>query len=140
MRLRSRAAAGLLAGTLVIFGLTMIRGSVATAAQAVPGHTRLVPATPRTDVARILNGDIVDIEVIGTRVYIAGTFTSISNPNGTVVAQRWLAAYNIDTGVVDPTFRPTFDGNVNALERSPDGASLLEAGSFNPVRGTTKRD
>ena len=139
MRLRSRVTAGLLAGTLVIFGLTLIRGSVATAAQAVPGHTRLVPTTPRNNVARIMNGDILDIEVIGTRVYIAGTFTSIQNPNGTNVAQRWLAAYNIDTGVVDATFRPTFDGNVNAIERSPDGASLFVAGSFNTVGGVTKR-
>ncbi|WP_229402669.1 hypothetical protein [Micromonospora okii] len=106
---------------------------------APPGHTGLVPTTPRSDVPRINDGEITDIEVIGNRVFIAGSFTGIANVGGTTLAQRSLAAYNIDTGLVDTTFRPTFDGAVEAVEASPDGSSLYVAGSFNTVGGLTKR-
>ncbi|MCW3814461.1 delta-60 repeat domain-containing protein [Micromonospora sp. DR5-3] len=113
--------------------------TVALAAQPVPGDTRLVPSTPRTDVPRITNGEITDIALIGNRVFIAGTFTSIANVGGTAVAQRSLASYNIDTGKIDMGFRPTFDGSVEAVEASPDGSSLYVAGSFNTVGGVAKR-
>ncbi|MEV1142822.1 hypothetical protein [Micromonospora sp. NPDC049799] len=116
-----------------------LASTVALAAQAVPGHTGLVPTAPRTDVPRITNGEITDIEVIGNRVFIAGSFTSIANVGATPIAQRYLASYNIDTGKVDTGFRPTFDGAVAAVEASPDGASLYVAGSFNTVGGVTKR-
>jgi hypothetical protein len=113
--------------------------TVAIAAEPVPGHTRLVPSTPRTDVPRITNGEIWDIELVGSRVFIAGSFTSIANVGATPVAQRSLASYNIDTGKIDTGFRPTFDGSVEAVEASPDGSSLYVAGSFNTVGGVTKR-
>ncbi|MEH1016285.1 hypothetical protein V6U90_24660 [Micromonospora sp. CPCC 206060] len=109
------------------------------AAQAVPGHTRLVPSTPRNDVPRITDGEITDIEVIGNRVFVAGSFTSIANVGATPVAQRSLASYDIDTGRIDTGFTPTFDGSVEAIEASPDGSSLYVAGSFNTVGGVTKR-
>ena len=44
-----------------------------------PGHTALVPETPRTDMPKISNGEIWDIEVVGSRVFIAGSFTTIQN-------------------------------------------------------------
>ncbi|MGV9804645.1 Ig-like domain-containing protein [Micromonospora chersina] len=113
--------------------------TVATAAQVVPGDTRLVPSVPRTDTPRITNGEIKDLEVIGNRVFIAGTFTSIANVGGTSIAQKSLASYNLDTGKVDTGFKPTFDGSVEAVEASPDGLSLYVAGSFNTVGGVTKR-
>ncbi|WP_320066098.1 Ig-like domain-containing protein [Micromonospora sp. RTGN7] len=111
----------------------------ALATQPAPGHTRLVPSTPRNDVPRITDGEITDIELIGNRVFIAGSFTSIANVGATPLAQPALAAYNIDTGLVDTAFRPTFDGSVEAVEASPDGSALYVAGSFNTVGGLTKR-
>jgi large repetitive protein len=114
----------------------------AAALQPVPGHTALVPQTPRTDVARITNGEIWDIEVSGTRVFIAGSFTSIADAAGntTPLAQASLAAYDINTGKIDRTFRPTFGGGgVTAVEASPDGTKLYVAGSFNTVGGVSKK-
>ncbi|MFF5074895.1 Ig-like domain-containing protein [Micromonospora olivasterospora] len=109
------------------------------AAQAVPGHSGLVSSTPRNDVPRITDGEITDIEVIGSRVFVAGSFTSIANVGETPLAQPSLASYNIDTGRIDTSFRPTFDGSVEAVEASPDGSALYVAGSFNTVGGLTKR-
>ena len=118
----------------------------ATYAEPLPGHTRLVPETPRTDMPKISTGDINDIEVVGSRVYVAGTFPSIANQrtdNTTSYNQRYLAAYDLNTGLVDASFNPTFDGNagfsVDAVEASPDGTRLYVAGGFNTVNGVAKK-
>jgi hypothetical protein len=140
MHVRKRTVAAVLAGALTVFGVVVVATQNATAAQPRPGHTRLVPDTPRTDVPIISNGEITDLEVIGNRVFIAGSFTSIANPGGgTPIAQRYLAAYNLDTRRVDTTFRPTFDGAVAAVKAAPNGSALFVAGSFNTISGVTKR-
>ncbi|WP_089155555.1 Ig-like domain-containing protein [Micromonospora sp. NBS 11-29] len=148
MRVWSRAAAVFAAGAVVVAGVPAFAGAareagitrtVAAGAQAAAGDTRLMPTTPRTDTPRITGGEITDIEVIGNRVFIAGTFTSIANVGGTAVAQPSLASYNLDTGKVDTAFRPDIEGAVAAVEASPDGSSLYIAGTFNTVNGVTKR-
>ena len=114
-----------------------------TASPGAPNHTALVPETPRTDMPRISNGEIWDIEVVGTRVFIAGSFTTIQNRrsnNTTTYTQRGLASYNLTTGLVDTGFRPTFGtGNVDAIEASPDGTKLYVAGNFSSIKGVTRR-
>ena len=68
-----------------------------------------MPDTPRTNQPTITDGEIWDIEVVGNIAYVAGTFTSIRQPNnGATIAQPTLAAYNWSTGQVLTTFRPTF--------------------------------
>ena len=114
-----------------------------TAGPARPGHTALVPETPRTDMPKISNGEIWDIEVVGTRVFIAGSFTTIQNQrsnNTTTYTQRGLASYNLTTGLVDTGFRPTFGtGGVDAIEASPDGTKLYVAGNFSAIKGVTRK-
>ena len=111
--------------------------------QPVPGHTRLAYDVPRTNIPLITTGEITDLEYIGNRVFVAGTFTSIRNNtagNTTSYNQPSLAAFNIDTGLVDPNFRPTFGGGgVTEVEASPDGTKLFIVGRFNTVNGITKR-
>ena len=107
-----------------------------------PNHSALVPDVPRKDTPRIGNGEIWDIEVVGNRVFIAGSFTSLANTTGanrTTVSQRYLAAYNINTGLIDTTFRPTFNGGVNAVEASPDGTKLFVGGTFSTISGVARQ-
>ncbi len=118
----------------------------ATYAEPLPGHDSLVPETPRTDMPKISAGDINDIEVVGSRVYVAGTFPSIANQrtdNDTSYDQRYLAAYDLNTGLVDASFNPTFDGNsgfsIDAVEASPDGTRVYVAGGFNTVNGVPRK-
>ncbi|TDU87829.1 PKD domain-containing protein [Kribbella voronezhensis] len=117
--------------------------AVTTAKLPGPGHNRIVPDIPRTNMPLISDGEIWDIEIVGNRVYVAGGFTSIRNQvtgNTTSYAQANLAAYDLSTGLVDPTFRPVFGGGgVESVEASPDGTKLYVAGSFNAVNGVTKR-
>ena len=109
----------------------------------VPGHTALVPEKPRTDMPKISTGEIWDIEVVGTRVFIVGTFTSIQNQrtgNTTTYTRNGIASYDMNTGLVDTTFDPQVTGGeVEAVEASPDGTRLYIAGGFNAVNGTTRR-
>jgi large repetitive protein len=107
-----------------------------------PGHTVEVSDTVRTNLPRITTGEIFDLEYIGDRVYVVGGFTSIRNNAGnntTNYNQRYLAAFNLQTGLVDAAFRPTFDNTVSDVEASPDGTKLFIAGRFNTVNGVTKR-
>lgn len=142
MRALRRISVVLLAAGVATLGLPVLGvASVAVAVQPVPGHDRLVPTTPRTDTPRIPNGEIWDIEVVGNRVFVAGTFTSIADVSGNTapLAQRSLAAYDINTGKVDRTFRPTFNGGVNAVEATPDGSKLFVAGTFSTVNGVARQ-
>jgi len=114
----------------------------AAAAQPVPNHSGLVPDAPRTNTPRITTGEILDLEYIGDRVFVVGTFTSLRNNtsnNTSTVNQRYVASFNLTTGLVDASFRPTFDSTVNAIEASPDGTKLYVAGSFNNVNGVRAR-
>ena len=117
---------------IAVVGLPLITVTApAQAAQPQPNHSGLVPDVPRKDTPRISNGEIWDIEVVGNRVFIAGSFTSLANTTGNnrgTVSQRYLAAYNINTGLIDTTFRPTFNGGVNAVEASPDGTKTVRRG------------
>jgi PKD repeat protein len=126
------------ASSLTVLGVAT--APEAAAVQPVPGHTRLVPDKPRTNVPRISNGEIWDIEVIPSlnRVFIAGSFTSIANTVAptTTINQAYLASYNYNTGLIDTSFRPTFGGGgVTAVEASPDGTKLFVGGTFNTVNG-----
>ena len=129
--------------SLAVIAAGLVAAPSVDAAQPAPGHTGLVPSTPRTNTPRISSGEIWDIEVVGQRVFIAGTFSSLRNntsTNTTTINQRFLASYNWSTGLIDTSFRPTFSGGgVNAVEASPDGTKLYVAGSFNTVNGVTKR-
>ena len=139
---RSLALAAAIAIVLATLALGFAAAPRAEAAQPAPGHTGLVPSTPRTNTPLISTGEIWDIEVVGQRVFIAGTFSSLRNTTGTttVVNQRYLASYNYQTGLIDTSFRPTFGGGgVTAVEASPDGTKLYVAGSFNAINGVTKR-
>jgi large repetitive protein len=111
---------------------------------AGPGHTTLVPGTARTDLPIISNGEIFDIETIGSNVYIAGSFNRIANNRGgntTSYARPGIAMYNLDTGLVSTTFAPSISGGgIDAVEASPDGTKLFVGGNFNTVGGQTRRD
>lgn len=118
------------------------RSVTVSALSAVPGHTDIVSSTARTDMPYIGDGEITDLEHIGNRVFVVGGFTSIQNQvpgNSTTYNQRFVASFNINTGLVDANFRPTFDGGVTEIEASPDGSKLFVVGRFNTVNGATKR-
>ncbi len=102
------------------------------------GHTQLVPDTPRLDTPRITQGGIEQMVQWGERIILAGSFPGLSDADGTPHAQPFLAAYNIDTGLVDTTFAPTFDSFIESIAVSADGNHLFVGGAFNTVNGENR--
>ena len=130
--------AGPISGTSASIQVT----SASSTGQPKPGHTRIAYDVPRTNTPLVTSGDITDLEYIGNRIYVAGNFTSVRNrgTSTTTYNQPSLFAFNLDTGLVDPNFRPTFGGGtVQEVEASPDGTKLFIVGTFNTVNGVTKR-
>jgi PKD repeat protein len=139
-----RAFAVVVAVFAVLATLVLVPGTPeAAAAQPVPRHTKVVPETVRTTMPVITSGEITDLEYIGDRVFVVGTFSSIRNntsTNKTSYSQPYLASFNLRTGLVDAGFRPKFaGGGVTEVEASPDGTKLFVVGRFNTVNGVTKR-
>ena len=69
------------------------------------------------------------------------TFTSVKNTSGNggqTYSRQRVFALDADTGVVDPGFAPTVDGEVAAVAASPDG-NVFIAGNFNTVNGQARR-
>ncbi|WP_285241002.1 PKD domain-containing protein [Arthrobacter sp. G.S.26] len=79
--------------------------------------------------------------VIGNKVYVGGEFT-MARPAGAApgtqeVVRNNILAYDIRTGVLDPTFHPSMNGEVTSLAASPDGSRLYVGGSFTAIDGAT---
>ena len=92
---------------------------------------------------KISNGEIWDLEVVGNRVFVAGTFTSIQNQrtgNTTTYTRDGLASYSLTTGLVDAAFNPDFNGaDILSVEATPDGTKLYVGGAIATVNGVAKK-
>ena len=95
----------------------------------------------------IANGVVNDIERIGNRLYIGGTFTKVQ-----AVAHAGLASLNATSGALDPYVNLQFSGHhnwagsgakagvgVSKMAVSPDGRWLTAIGNFTDI-GTFHRD
>lgn len=72
---------------------------------------------------------------IGNTIYVGGKFSSVQQGrNGTPTTQSFLAAFDRATGNWVSGFRPTVDGAIYDLEKTPDG-KLLVAGNFTNING-----
>ena len=93
--------------------------------------------------AKISNGEIFDIKIVGSRVFIAGSFTTHPEPrptNTTTYTRNGLASYNLTTGLVDAGFNPRFTGGaVDAIAFTPDSTKLFVTGNFSAVNGIARR-
>ena len=119
---------------MLAVGLLALAGLVLAAA---PAAAATVPF-PNVPVA----GDRVDgvgsaTLVVGSTVYVGGTFTTVRNQAGTTVAGRAnLAAFDAVTGRLLTAFRADTNGKVTDLVS--DGTNLYAAGAFTTVNGVAR--
>ena len=117
---------------LIAFAVALLSfGSIAQAVQ--PGVSEL----PRTNTTQVRDGEVLDTLILGNRVFLAGTFTQVQDTNGTTHNQAYLAAYNVNTGRFDTSFRPQFDNFVNSIDTN--GYSIFAGGQFDTVDGEAHR-
>ena len=117
-------SAGVLAGV----------AAVPAGAVNVP-QDRVVSANPADWVPWATNGRVYALVPIGTTMYVGGTFTQAQEPNATTFARPYLFAFDMTTGAISKTFKPSLDGAVNAL--ATDGTSLFVGGDFTTVNGAS---
>ncbi|QNE48056.1 hypothetical protein F1C58_14890 [Glaciihabitans sp. INWT7] len=88
-----------------------------------------------------INGVVWDQEIVGNTVYVGGNFSKArpagSAPGTNEVPRTDLMAYNLQTGVMT-SFAPVLNGEVRALDSSPDGTRLYAVGTFTTVNGVAK--
>ena len=93
-------------------------------------HGRLVGEDPRRDVPVVLDGEVGAHAQIGNRIFVGGDFQQVRRPNGTTITQPNIFAYDINTGLLDESFRPAVNNGVLALEVNPRGDALYVGGRF----------
>ncbi|SDR68135.1 PKD domain-containing protein [Actinopolymorpha singaporensis] len=88
----------------------------------------------------VLDGRIKDMRLVGSRLWIAGTFTRV---NGHV--QPGLATINATTGAYDPFDQVQFAGPQNGgvlqvmkMDVTPDRSTLVAIGNFTVVGGQSR--
>ncbi|MFT7474690.1 MAG: hypothetical protein ACI81L_001619 [Verrucomicrobiales bacterium] len=123
--------------TLMLVGIALVLASGAQSAEAAGVvHGQVVPEAPRRDVPIVLDGKVLAHAKVGNRVFVGGDFQQVQLIDGTVITQPHLFAYDIDTGVLDPNFRPVVNRMVRALEPTQGGDGVYVGGLFSSWDGS----
>ena len=119
--------------------LLTIGGVLAPPASAVQTlHVGVVSDNPANWTPNIQDGQVNAILQMGSKVIVGGTFTRVQAAGSTVTLTRnYVFAFDMDTGVIDPSFVPQLNSQVEALAPVPDGQSVFVGGSFSSVNGNT---
>lgn len=140
----ARAVSFLTAGALAAASLVL--GIPASFADSDPADP-LNPATPPTVTTDALptvqvNGVVWKQAVIGNMVYAVGNFSTArpagAAPGTSTVPKANILAYDIRTGVLNPTFNASLNAQGVTIEASPDGSRLYVGGSFTQVNGVAR--
>ena len=126
MRALSRAAAGGLITVITLVLVAFVANNNADAAN----HTQLVTESPRRDVPVVLDGTVWAHAQVGDRIFVGGDFQQVQRPDGSIITQPHIFAYDIDTGLLDENFRPVLNNSVFDLQTNPAGNAVYVGGRF----------
>lgn len=119
-------------------GLSLLAGT-GPAAAAGTAQSGVVGMVPTASTPHILDGTVHDIQQVGNRIVVAGTFTQIQQSpanGGAVVGQAHVFAFDPATGLIDTAFDPVVNNDVRAVQAGPNNTVYL-GGIFNSVNGQT---
>ena len=115
---------------VMLFGMSFIVSSGNQVADAGVNQGQVVPEAPRRDVPVVLDGRVIAHAQVGDRIFVGGDFQQVEQIDGTIITQPFLFAYNINTGLVDPNFRPVLNKLVRSLAPTQAGDGLYVGGLF----------
>ncbi len=131
MTRRPRRQFGTIGKILVsLLGCFIFLTAGAGIASAQTNQGVVVPEEARRDLPVVLDGRVWAHAQVGDRIFVGGDFQQVELIDGTVIDQPYIFAYDIDTGVVDPNFRPVVNNVVRSLEAGDDGDTLYVGGRF----------
>ena len=121
------------------FNLLGANGSTASARRALP-NSYSMPVTWRT-AEKTYSGKINEMNTyvqaitqVGDTVFTGGDFAYLESAQGEKVTQANIAGFNVDSGDLVRSFKPTINGQIKALEALP-GNRLAVGGEFTEVNG-----
>ena len=101
-------------------------------------QTTVVSANPINTSPHVLDGKVLSIVEIGTKVVVAGQFTKVRTASDTTEVSRVnIFAYDRVTGAIEPGFVPALNGVVNTVAAGPEGNTVFVGGAFTTVNGLT---
>ena len=115
-----------------VLAVAMVAGAV-VALTAAPGS-----AATTTSLPKVNDGSVKAFAAVGDTVYVGGTFSTLTLPDGTVVSQPRLFAYDLSTGTFKSGFRPTLNGEVTSLVATASG-DVIAGGGFTTVNSTKRQ-
>jgi hypothetical protein len=122
----------------LLLTVTVLATHPAPVGASVIAHPSIVSPNPAGFTPNIMNGRVNVMIVVGNRVFVGGTFTTVRNAgSSTDITRNYILAYDVTTGVVSSSFRPAVAGAVEALAPSADGTSIYVGGSFSRANGNT---
>lgn len=131
--MRKRVAAALTAVATV---------AVSAATGVAPAHAdhlqaSVVSDNPMDKTPNVRDGTVRDFAVVGDKIVVAGTFTTVRNSGkSTDYARKGIFAFDRATGALDQAFTPKLNGSVNALATGENG-TVYAGGSFTTVNGAS---
>lgn len=137
-----RATAILCAAALTAGSLTAL---LAAPAEAVPAAPVEAPAPAYTTDAlptTQMDGVAWTQLIVGNTVFVGGKFAQArpagAAPGVDTTPRSNFLAYTLDTGVLDTTWSPSFNGQIKSLAVSADGKILYVGGDFTAVDGQVR--
>lgn len=119
-----------LIGALVAVAAVIGTGVAALSANASGVTTMSVVGSWSVD------GRVMSTAIVGNKLVVGGTFTSAVAADGTTQPRSNLAAFDLATGALLPTFAGGTDGAVKAI--SYNGSRLFVGGSFLTIGGQSR--
>jgi hypothetical protein len=120
--------------SLVLVGLPASPAAAADVAQS-----KVVAANPTDWTPDVLDGEVHSITQVGSLMIAGGLFSQVRAPGAAAITGRSnVVAFDATTGVINASFAPQVDGEVDAVVPSADGTQVYLAGAFNNVGGVRR--
>ena len=124
------------AALVALTALPVMATSAIDAVAVNPPHGSIVSDDPANNTPNVMNGRVNALLVMGNRVFVGGTFTTVQNAgSGQNITRNRLFSFNANTGQIDAGFNPNMNNAVEALAPSPNGQNIYVGGRFTSVNG-----
>ena len=125
---------------LMVGALTPVLGFASHAGAEGFAQPNVVSANPVNTTPHVTNGSVLAVAQVGSRMYVGGTFTTVTNAGSTAqLSRNYLFAFDRGTGRVVEDYTPALDGAVESIAPAPDGSSIIVGGRFRNVNGARQR-